>query len=63
MSRRGPDAGGVVAGVLFVVIGLVFVLHELDVWTIRLSYVLPLLLIALGLALLLGWIVAAARQR
>ncbi|MEX2626829.1 MAG: DUF5668 domain-containing protein [Ilumatobacteraceae bacterium] len=64
MSAR-PDTGGIVAGVLFVLVGVVFLLDELDVWTIRLSYVLPLVLIGVGLALLLGWLVAAtsARQR
>ncbi len=59
MTTRGPDTGGIVAGVLFVVAGVLFLLDELDVWTIRLSYVLPLLLIGLGLALLIGWLVTA----
>lgn len=63
MSRRRPDTGGVVAGVLFLLVGMLFLLDELDVWTIRLSYVLPLVLIGLGLALLLGWLVTAASDR
>lgn len=65
MNTQGPDTGGIVAGVLFVLVGVVFLLDELDVWTIRLTYVLPLVLIGVGLALLLGWLVSAtsARQR
>lgn len=63
MSRRTPDSGGIVAGVLFLVVGVMFLLHELDAWTIRLNYVLPLVLIGLGLALLIGWAVTAASER
>lgn len=63
MSARRPDSGGIVAGVLFLLVGVVFLLDELDVWTIRLSYVLPLVLIGLGLALLLGWLVSATSHR
>jgi hypothetical protein len=63
MSTRRPDTGGIVAGVLFLVAGMLFLLDELDVWTIRLSYVLPLVLIGLGLALIIGWIVTAASER
>ena len=63
MSARGPDTGGIVAGVLFLVAGVVFLLNEIDVWTIRLNYVLPLVLLGLGLALLIGWVVTATAER
>ena len=62
-DARRPDSGGIIAGALFVVAGILFLLDELDVWTIRLSYVLPLVLIGLGLALLIGWAVTAATAR
>lgn len=62
-GTRRPDTGGIVAGVLFLVAGILFLLDELDVWTIRLNYLLPLVLIGLGLALLIGWVVTAASER
>jgi hypothetical protein len=40
--------------VFFAVAGLGFLLDRLDVWSIRPRYVLPALLIALGVAVLLG---------
>ena len=62
-DTRRPDTGGIVAGVLFLVAGILFLLDELDIWTIRLNYLLPLVLIGLGLALLIGWVVTAASER
>lgn len=43
---------GVFAAVVFVMIGVVFLLDELDVIELRLAYVLPLLLIFAG-----AWII------
>lgn len=60
MRRRNPDAVGMAAGVFFVIVGGVFLLDELDVWDVSLRYVLPLLLIGLGLSILLGWAASAA---
>jgi uncharacterized membrane protein YkvI len=61
MSGR-PDPTGIGAGVFFLLVGVVFLLDELDVWTVRLSFVLPLLLIGVGLALVLGWAASAGRD-
>lgn len=48
---RSIDRRGLVAGIVFVLLGVAFLLDELDVLEMRLAYVLPLLLIAVG-----GWI-------
>jgi hypothetical protein len=41
-------------GVFFIAMGVVFLLDQLDVLRLDLGYVLPVILIALGLGLLLG---------
>jgi hypothetical protein len=41
-------------GLFFVAIGVAFLLDRLGAWTIRAEYLPPLLLIALGIAVLLG---------
>ena len=43
-----------VMGVFFMVAGLAFLLDRLDVWNLRVSYLVPVLLIALGVAVLVG---------
>jgi hypothetical protein len=43
-----------VGGLFFIVAGIAFLLDRLDVWTLRGRYVLPVLLIVLGTAILLG---------
>lgn len=53
MAER-PDRGSIVFGVFFIVVGVAFLLDRLDVWTIEARYLPPVLLIALGLAVLLG---------
>lgn len=55
---RGFDAGALGFGIFFIVAGLLFLLERLGVLEIRAAVLWPLLLIALGLALLL-----AARRR
>jgi cytochrome c oxidase subunit IV len=53
MADRG-NRTAVVWGVFFIVAGIAFLLDRLDVWTLRARYVLPVLLIVLGAAILLG---------
>jgi len=53
MVESGNRAA-VVWGLFFIVAGIAFLLDRLDVWTLRARYVLPLLLIVLGAAILLG---------
>ena len=48
------DRNGVFAGLVFVVIGAVFLLDELGVVELRLAYLLPLLLIGAGAWILFG---------
>jgi hypothetical protein len=41
-------------GLFFITAGIAFLLDRLDVWTLRARYVVPVLLIVLGAAILLG---------
>ena len=41
-------------GILFVVAGVAFLLERLDVWNVELRSIAPVLLIAIGIAVLLG---------
>jgi hypothetical protein len=56
---RGFDSGALGFGIFFIVAGAVFLLERLGVLEIRAAVLWPLLLIALGVALL----VAAWRRR
>jgi hypothetical protein len=49
---RGADRLSLVVGVLFVLAGVLFLLDTLDVWKLRIDYLVPLGLIVLGLGVL-----------
>ncbi|HEV3505238.1 MAG TPA: hypothetical protein VG637_08150 [Actinomycetes bacterium] len=49
---RGADRLSLVAGVLFVLAGGLFLLDALGVWELRIDYLVPLGLIVLGLGVL-----------
>jgi cell wall-active antibiotic response 4TMS protein YvqF len=51
-AGRRVDRLSLVVGVLFVLAGVVFLLDALDVWRLRVDYLVPLALIVLGLAVL-----------
>ena len=51
-SGRRVDRLSLVVGVLFVLIGVVFLLDALEVWRLRVDYLVPLALIVLGLVVL-----------
>ncbi|HEU4354935.1 MAG TPA: DUF5668 domain-containing protein [Actinomycetota bacterium] len=51
---RDVDRVALAFGIGFVVLGVLFLLDRLDVWDLKPSYVLPVLLIAIGVAILLG---------
>jgi hypothetical protein len=51
MSPR-VDRLSLVVGVLFVLAGVVFLLDALEVWALRVDYLVPLGLIVLGLVVL-----------
>ena len=53
--RDGPgrlDRLSLVVGVLFVLAGVLFLLDALEVWRLRVDYLVPLALIVLGLVVL-----------
>ena len=52
MSQRTGrvDRLSLVVGVLFVLAGVLFLLDALEVWKLRIDYLVPLALIVLGLA-------------
>jgi hypothetical protein len=54
MAEPAPRRSGVVMGVFFLVAGVAFLLDRLDVWNLRVRYLLPVLFIALGIAVLIG---------
>jgi hypothetical protein len=61
MSPR-VDRLSLVVGVLFVLTGVVFLLDALEVWELRVDYLVPLGLIVLGLVVLAsGWPLRARR--
>jgi hypothetical protein len=59
VNGSGPrrlDRLSLVAGILFALAGVVFLLDALEVWKLRVDYLVPLALIVLGLAVLAsGW--------
>lgn len=54
MDDPRPNRAALVFGIFFVIAGVVFLLERLGVWDFEFRYVVPLLLIALGVAVLLG---------
>jgi hypothetical protein len=61
MSSR-VDRLSLVVGVLFVLAGVVFLLDALEIWELRVDYLVPLGLIVLGLVVLAsGWPLRARR--
>jgi Domain of unknown function (DUF5668) len=49
---RRVDRLSLVVGVLFVLAGVLFLLDALEVWRLRVDYLVPLALIVLGLVVL-----------
>ena len=49
---RGADRLSLVVGVLFVLAGVLVLLDAMDVWKLRIDYLVPLGLIVLGLGVL-----------
>lgn len=54
MAEQGSNRAALVFGVFFIVAGVAFLLERLDVWELKLRHLVPALLIALGVAVLLG---------
>ncbi|GAA3762480.1 hypothetical protein [Salinactinospora qingdaonensis] len=60
MSRRKTDWGSLVAGLLFILLGLAFVVSGTADWGFAAVWILPVLAIGLGVA---GFARALARSR
>jgi hypothetical protein len=61
MDRR-PDRLSLVAGLVFVAAGIVFLLDALEVWNLRGDYLVPIALIVLGVVVVAsGWPVGDRR--
>lgn len=54
MEPRDLDRTSIVAGLVFIVLGVLFLLERAGVLDVQPAYVWPLLLIGLGVAVLLG---------
>ena len=54
MDEPGTNRTALVFGIFFIVVGVVFLLERLGIWDFEARYLAPLLLIALGVAVLLG---------
>jgi hypothetical protein len=54
VADAGTSRPALVAGVFFVVAGVIFLLEALDVWDLSLRVIGPVLLITLGFAVILG---------
>lgn len=54
MTERSVDRIALAFGIAFVVAGVLFLLDRLDVFELKVSYVVPIFLIALGIGIVLG---------
>lgn len=63
MNDSKPDFAGLGFGMFFIVVGAAFTLHQLEAWELQLSYLLPLVLIGIGVSMLVGWAASARREQ
>ena len=61
MNERRFDISAFVAGLVFIGIGVAFLLDRLDVWDLQMDLLLPLTVIGMGAAVLLGAVVNRSR--
>ena len=54
MTLENLNRTSLVAGFVFIVLGVLFLLDQLDVLRLRASYVLPVIVIVIGLVVLIG---------
>lgn len=54
MAERETNRSALVFGIFFIVAGVAFLLDRLEVWDLQARYLLPILLIVLGIAVLIG---------
>ena len=61
MNERRFDISAFVAGLVFIGIGVAFLLDRLDVWDLQMDLLLPLTVIGMGAAVLLGAVANRSR--
>jgi amino acid permease len=54
MTFENVNRTSLIAGFVFIVLGVLFLLDQLDVLRLRASYVLPVIVIVIGLVVLMG---------
>jgi hypothetical protein len=54
MADRETNRSALVFGLFFIVAGVLFLLDRLEVWNLQARYLLPILLIVLGIVVLIG---------
>jgi hypothetical protein len=54
MNDRTWHTGSVVWGLIFIVLGVLFLLEQLDVFDLRAAYIFPVVLIVIGVTVLVG---------
>jgi LiaI-LiaF-like transmembrane region len=62
MASNGVNRTALIAGLLFVVLGVLFLLDALDAINLRGAYVWPVALIVVGLAVLWGGLTSSRRR-
>jgi hypothetical protein len=63
MSSQSDITTSLTFGVIFITLGVLVVLHELDVLTLRWAYILPIMLILAGIAVIISTQVNAYLRR
>ena len=59
MTGREVNRRALLSGLAFVVLGVLFLLEDLEVLDIRAAFVIPIVLIVLGVGLLAGTLIEA----
>ena len=54
MNDRTWHTGSLVWGLIFIVLGVLFLLEQLDVFDLRAAYIFPVVLIVIGVTVLVG---------
>jgi hypothetical protein len=62
MAPRTPNRTALVAGILFVALGVAFLLDALDAVSLKGAYVWPVALILVGIAVLWGGLTSSRRR-
>jgi thiamine transporter ThiT len=61
LNGRDFHRGSVIWGLIFIVLGVLFLLDQLDVFDLKAAYILPVVLIVIGATFLVSG--AASRRR